>query len=95
MKTIGEIIQGHPLFHVKSSDTVRDVAKMMSDKNVGAVAVLDSGRLVGIFSERDLMKRVVAAGLNPEKTSVVKVMTKDLVVGRTGDDLNEALQKMH
>ena len=95
MKTIGEIIQGHPLFHVKSSDTVRDVAKMMSDKNVGAVAVLDSGRLVGIFSERDLMKRVVAAGLNPEKTSVVKVMTKDLVVGRPGDDINDALQKMH
>jgi len=95
MKTIGEIIQGHPLFHVKSSDTVRDVATMMSDKNVGAVAVLDSGRLVGIFSERDLMKRVVAEGLNPEKTSVVKVMTKDLVVGRPGDDINDALQKMH
>ena len=38
---------------------------------------------------------VVAAGLNPEKTSVVKVMTKDLVVGHPKDDINDALQKMH
>ncbi len=95
MKQIGEIIKGNPLFHVKSSDIVRDVAKIMSSKNVGAVAVLDSGRLVGIFSERDLMKRVVAAGLNPEQTQVGKVMTEDLVVGSPKDDINDALQKMH
>lgn len=95
MKTIGEIIQGNPLFHAKSNDTVLDVAKMMSDKNVGAVAVLDSGRLVGIFSERDLMKRVVATGLDPKRTTVSNVMTKELVVGRPEDDINDALQKMH
>ena len=95
MKSLGEIIEGHPLFHVKSSDSVRDAAKMMSDKNVGAVAVLDSGRLVGIFSERDLMKRVVAAGIDPMRTQVDMVMTKDLVVGRPSDDINDALQKMH
>jgi len=95
MKSLGEIIEGHPLFHVKSSDSVRDAAKMMSDKNVGAVAVLDSGRLVGIFSERDLMKRVVAAGLDSMRTQVGMVMTKDLVVGRPSDDINDALQKMH
>jgi CBS domain-containing protein len=95
MKSLGEIIEGHPLFHAKSSDKVRDVAKMMSDKNVGAVAVLDSGRLVGIFSERDLMKRVVAAGLDPMRTQVGTVMTKELVVGRPSDEINDALQKMH
>ena len=95
MKSLGEIIEGHPLFHVKSSDNVRDAVKMMSDKNVGAVAILDSGRLVGIFSERDLMKRVVAAGLDPSRTKVADVMTKELVVGRPEDDINDALQKMH
>ncbi|HYS55046.1 MAG TPA: CBS domain-containing protein [Thermoanaerobaculia bacterium] len=95
MKLMAEIIQGQTLFHAKTSDSVRDAAKMMSEKNVGAVAVLDSGRLVGIFSERDLMKRVVAAGLNPEKTTVANVMTKDLVVGKPTDDINAALQKMH
>ena len=95
MKSIGELIQGHPLFHAKSSDNVREVVKMMAEKNVGAVAVLDSGRLVGIFSERDLMKRVVAAGLDPMRTQVGNVMTKELVVGRPDDDINDALQKMH
>src|SRR5205085_6198337 len=95
MKSIGELIEGHPLFHAKSSDNVREVVKMMAEKNVGAVAVLDSGRLVGIFSERDLMKRVVAAGLDPMRTQVGNVMTKELVVGRPDDDINDALQKMH
>ena len=95
MKTIGEIIHGNPLFHASSGDSVFDVARMMSDKNVGAVAILDAGRLVGIFSERDLMKRVVAAGLDPKRTQVVNVMTKDLVVGRPDDDITDALQKMH
>ncbi|HEY8131736.1 MAG TPA: CBS domain-containing protein [Thermoanaerobaculia bacterium] len=95
MKQIAELIEGRPLFHAKSSDSVRDVAKKMSEKNIGAIAILDSGKLVGVFSERDLMKRVVAAGLNPEKTLVANVMTKDLVVGRPDDDINAALQKMH
>ncbi|HLJ74407.1 MAG TPA: CBS domain-containing protein [Thermoanaerobaculia bacterium] len=95
MKTIGEIIQGHPLFFAKANDNVRDAVKLMSDKNVGAVAVLESDRLVGIFSERDLMKRVVAVGLDPGKTIVSKVMTKDLVVGRPDDDITDAMQKMH
>ena len=95
MKQIAEIIEGRPLIHAERSDNVRDVARKMSDRNVGAVAVLDAGKLVGIFSERDLMKRVVAAGLNPEKTSVEKVMTKDIIVGAPADDLDQALQKMH
>ncbi len=95
MKQIAELIEGRPLFHAESSESVRDVAKMMSEKNIGAIAILDSGRLVGVFSERDLMKRVVAAGLNPEKTLVAKVMTKELVVGKPEDDINSALQKMH
>ncbi|HUJ13945.1 MAG TPA: CBS domain-containing protein [Thermoanaerobaculia bacterium] len=95
MKSIGEIIQGHPLFHAKATDTVREVAKLMSDKNVGAVAVLEKDRLVGIFSERDLMKRVVAAGLDPARTEVSAVMTKNLVVGRRDDDIADAMQKMH
>lgn len=95
MKQIAEIIQGRPLIHAEHSENVRDVARKMSDKNVGAVAVLDSGKLVGIFSERDLMKRVVAEGLNPEKTAVEKVMTRDIIVAQPVDDLDSALRKMH
>jgi CBS domain-containing protein len=95
MKLIGEIIQGHPLFHVSSTATVRDVARTMSKANVGAIAVLDAGKLVGIFSERDVVSRIVVEGRNPDDTRVDSVMTKDLFVAAPDDNINDALQKMH
>ena len=95
MKVIAEIIEGHPLIHANPSDNVREAARMMTDRNVGAIAVLDSGRLVGIFSERDIMARVVAAGLDPDKTPVSKVMTQELIVADAGDGVGNALQKMY
>jgi CBS domain-containing protein len=95
MRQIGEIIEGHPLFHVPSTSTVRDVARTMSDRNIGAIAVLDSGKLVGIFSERDVLTRIVAEGRNPDDTRVDSVMRKDIIVASPGDDINDALQKMH
>lgn len=94
MKQIADLIQGHPLFRASSSDSVRDVARQMSEKNIGAVAVLDGDRLVGIFSERDIMTRVVAAGLDPGATPVSNVMTKDVVVAAPLDDVSNALSKM-
>jgi len=95
MRQIGEIIEGHPLFHVPSTASVRDAARTMSDRNIGAIAVLDSGKLVGIFSERDVLTRIVAEGRNPDDTRVDSVMTKDIIVAAPADDINEALQKMH
>jgi CBS domain-containing protein len=95
VKQIGEIIEGHPLFHVPSSASVRDVARTMSEHKIGAIAVLDSGNLVGIFSERDVLTRIVAEGRNPDDTRVESVMTKDIIVANPADDINEALQKMH
>jgi CBS domain-containing protein len=95
MKQIGEIIEGHPLFHVSPAATVREVARTMSEHKIGAIAVLDAGKLVGIFSERDVLTRIVAEGRNPEDTCVDSVMTKDIIVAAPADDINEALQKMH
>jgi CBS domain-containing protein len=95
MKQISELIEGRPLIHADISDNVRTVARKMSDRNIGAVAVLEGGKLVGVFSERDLMTRVVAAGLNPDDTSVSAVMTKNIVVADPIDDVSSAVQKMH
>jgi len=95
MKRVAEIIEGRPLIHAEVSEKVRDVAKKMSERNVGAVPVLDSGKLVGLFSERDLMTRVVAPGLNPEKTAVSAVMTRNIVFAEPADDVESALQKMY
>ena len=95
MSQIAEIIEGRPLIHAESSERVRQVARRMSKENVGAVAVLDGGRLVGVFSERDVMSRVVAEGLDPDKTLISNVMTKDIVVADPRDTVDSALAKMH
>jgi CBS domain-containing protein len=94
MKQIAEIIEGRPLYHAASSESVRAVARRMADWNVGAIAIVDDGKLVGVFSERDLMTRVVAAGLDPEATAIDKVMTKNIAVAAPAEDIDTALGKM-
>jgi CBS domain-containing protein len=77
-----ELIRGQDTYRADAEQTVCDVVKAMVDRNIGAVPVLRDGELVGIFSERDLMKRVVAEGLDPSTTRVREVMTADpLTVG--------------
>ena len=94
MKTIGGLISGREIFHVRSDQSVRDAARYMTDRRVGAVSVLDGTRLVGILSERDLMGRVIAPQLDPDRTRVGEVMTKDLVVAQSGESHEEGLRKM-
>ena len=94
MRHIAELIEGQTLTVADSADSVRTVARSMTEKNIGAVAVLDAGSLAGIFSERDIMSRVVAVGLNPENTPVSSVMTRELVVADPHERVDEALKKM-
>lgn len=94
MTHIADLIEGRTLIHAESSEKVRAVARRMSDEKVGAVAVLDGGKLVGIFSERDIMTRIVAEGRNPESTLVSAVMTRDIVVTEPDEDVDTAMQKM-
>jgi CBS domain-containing protein len=95
MKHISELIEGQTLTVIEPALNVRAAAERMSERNIGAVAVVDDGRLAGIFSERDIMSRVVARGLSPENTRVDVVMSRDLVVARPEDDVDAALEKMH
>jgi CBS domain-containing protein len=94
MKTIGSVVAGREVFHVGVDQTIREVARYMTERRVGAVAVLDGQRLAGILSERDIMTRVVAKGLDPDRTRVVDVMTRDLVVGQAGESHDDGLRKM-
>jgi CBS domain-containing protein len=66
----------------------------MTDRRVGAVCVLEGTRLVGVLSERDIMSRVVAKSLDPDKLTAAEVMTRDLVVAEAGESHEEALRKM-
>ena len=94
MKTIGALMGGREVYYVRAEMTVREVAAYMTERRVGAVAVLDGTRLAGILSERDIMSRVVARGLDPDRTRAAEVMTKDLVVAHGPDSHEDGLRAM-
>jgi CBS domain-containing protein len=95
MKQISDLIEDQTLIVIDPSLNVRTAAERMAESNIGAVAVVDAGKLAGIFSERDIMCRVVAKGLSPDSTSVNDVMSTELVVATSSDDVDSALQKMY
>ena len=72
--------KGTDVVSIAPTASVLDAARLMNDRGVGGVLVVDeSKRLLGIFTERDILRRVVAAGLPPETTSVADVFTRDIV----------------
>lgn len=95
MKQIAELIEGQTLTVIEPELRVRQAAERMTERNIGAVAVVEDGRLAGVFSERDIMTRVVARGLDPDETAVRSVMTRTIVVAAPDENVDTALQKMH
>jgi CBS domain-containing protein len=73
---ISDLIVNQDTYRTEADKAVLEVVADMVSRNIGAVPVLRDGRLVGIFSERDLMSRVVAEGLDPRTTRVEQVMTE-------------------
>src|SRR5262245_19883650 len=94
MKTIGVVVQAREIYHLSVEQTIREASRYMSEKRVGAVVVLDANRLVGVLSERDIMGRVVARGLDPDAARVGEVMTRDIVVATPGESHDDGLRKM-
>jgi CBS domain-containing protein len=94
MKKLREIMRAGFLFVVQRDATVKDAVQVMTDNNVGIVLVLEGDRLVGVFSERDVVRRVVDRGLDPDRTPVGDVMTSQIVVGDPDEDYQSAIRKM-
>jgi CBS domain-containing protein len=94
MQAIRELIQGREVFTVEDTATVLTAAQHMKQHNIGALPVVRGGKLVGIFTERDLMKRVVAEQRDPAKTTVADVMTKDPRVVGPEDSFGKCLIMM-
>ncbi|MBL0141785.1 MAG: CBS domain-containing protein [Betaproteobacteria bacterium] len=75
--------------------TVAKAAKLMAAKNVGALMVVEDRKLVGIFTERDAVFRVIAQGLDPSTTRISEVMTPDPVTVDPDEIFGRALLLMH
>jgi signal-transduction protein with cAMP-binding, CBS, and nucleotidyltransferase domain len=95
MVTIRDIIKNREPFWVSADDNVRQVARHLCKLKTGAVAVKEGDDVIGVFSERDLMHRVVCEGLDPEQVSVRDVMSTDLTFIHLDDDARLAKALMH
>lgn len=71
---------------------VAEAAKVMAREDVGPIPVVEGGRLVGLVTDRDLVVRVLAEGLDPETTTVGEIASSDIVTVSPDSSLDEALQ---
>lgn len=71
--------KGSNVFTVPPNVTVAEAVAEMNSRRVGSVLVVDGGRLVGIFTERDVLRRVVGAGVDPKSARVADVMTAGVI----------------
>lgn len=96
MDNIGNLLKekGSTIHAAAAGSTVLQVVNLMCAARVGAMLVVEAGNPVGIFSERDLMTRVVLAHLDPASTKVDDVMTRGLLCVGTDTRLTEAMAIM-
>ncbi len=94
MATIYDLVRGREIYRADVNQTVMDALARMVEHNIGAIPVLREGRLAGIFSERDLMKRVVVEGRDPRTTRVGEVMSPNPLVVPPDADLDSCLLVM-
>jgi CBS domain-containing protein len=96
MSKVSEILQlkGSQIIAMHPDATVLDASILMNDHKVGSVVVSDHGQIVGIFTERDILRRVVAQQLNPATTSLGQVMTTDVVCCEMDTPLDSARKVM-
>ena len=91
MSTLRDLIKDRKVYSIEAGRTVLEAARFMMEHNIGALPVLRDGELAGIFSERDIMNRVVAAGRQPAYTVVSEVMTANPRAVNLDETIEECL----
>ena len=91
MARIFDLVKERRVYSIDADSTVVEAARFMMEHNIGALPVVRNGELVGIFSERDVMNRVVAVGRMPGQTRVSEVMTVNPRSVTTDESIDECL----
>ncbi|MDP6572280.1 MAG: CBS domain-containing protein [Rhodospirillales bacterium] len=94
LRIMPDIIQNQTITSLTATRSVLEGAKLMAEKNVAAIIIVDDGKLSGIVTERDLTQRVLAKGMDAKKTSIGDIMTKDPDTLSPGDSAIDALELM-
>jgi CBS domain-containing protein len=93
MKTVERLLEvkGYDIWSITPDASVYEAVKLMADKAIGALLVLESGNLVGIISERDCTRKVVLKERAPKDTLVREIMTPDVISVRPGQTVEECM----
>jgi CBS domain-containing protein len=93
-KIVPDVISGQTIQKVAPGETVRATARMMKEKKIAAVVVMEGQKLIGIITERDMTTRVIAAGLNPDTTTAREIMTANPDTLGPDDNASDAIRMM-
>jgi len=93
-KIMPDIVSEQDIFQLPGSATVRDAARGMAERNCQSVVITTDDRLIGIFTGTDLIRKVVAVGLDPDLTALSDVMTANPQTVSPGFNAVEALHRM-
>ena len=94
MKPIKPLLESREVVVVDIATSIAQAARVMSERQIGAVPVVDGDRVAGVFTERDVLARVVAAGVEPETTPVSSVMTTNLVTAEIWESHDVCMRRM-
>ncbi len=96
MHFVTELLQakGHEVWSVTPDTSVYDSLKLMADKNVGALLVLDADKVVGVFSERDYARKVILEGKSSKELSVKEIMSAEVVSVNPSQSIDECMALM-
>ncbi len=94
MARIRELLNGRETYLVTSNQSAQEAGRFMLEKNVGALPVMENDRLVGVLSERDLVRRILMQGRDWSATKVAEVMTPDPLTVSSTEELHECMLLM-
>lgn len=94
MESIKDILGGREVFTIQSGSSIKDAVNYMASKGVGLVPVMKDEKLIGVFSERDLVKRVIAKDKDLFLTLVNDVMSTNLIIAKIDETNESVLAKM-
>ena len=94
--SVGQLLEakGRDIFWIAPDASVYDAVKLMAEKGVGLVLVMDDEKVVGVISERDYARKIILAGKRSRKTAVREIMTPRVVFGRPDLTIEEAMSIM-
>lgn len=96
MKTVEDIlaVRGPSVITAPSTSTVKEAAKLMTEANVGSVVIREGREVQGIFTERDLLSRVVACGKDPSLVTLAEVMSAPVEACGLSDSVDECAARL-